>query len=150
MWQISCTISGIHPHDETFSWHLHEKLAAVGWSPVSAEVSGDMPYLSLYLYVASRHPRGIPASQFTQRGNGSIQSDATRSQEMACCDKCCVSEGGENNRIFTKFAKSCTFVPAFTMKWLRHKAARNNMCNVTVVNCHPTVDCSSSQLYGSF
>lgn len=38
-------------------------------------------------------------------GNGSIQSDATQTQEMACCDKCGINEGGENCSAITKFAK---------------------------------------------
>ena len=81
---------------------------------VSAEVSGDPPYLSLVFHLASQHPKGKPASQLTQRGNGLIQSDATPSQEMAFFDKYCVSEGGGNDRIFTKFTKSRTFSLALT------------------------------------
>lgn len=50
--------------------------------------------------IASQRPVGIAVSLSTERGNGSIQSDTTRSQEMACCDtKYSVSEGGETYKI---------------------------------------------------
>lgn len=61
--------------------------------------------------IASQRPVGIAVSLSTERGNVSVQSDTTRSQEMACCDtKYSVSEGGETYKIITKFAKSRTFV----------------------------------------
>ena len=46
---------------------------------------------------------------FRREMAASLQSDATRSQEMVCCDKYSISEGGENYRIFTKFTESCIF-----------------------------------------